>query len=94
MSRLIDVDLSAGPENIDTLGGFIYSQLGRVPEQGESILFHDWRFTVMSVDSRRIEQVRVEPLHSAENEAQTLSQPGVEEQTEDSTGSGYLQSAA
>lgn len=94
VSRLIDVDLSAGPENIDTLGGFIYSQLGRVPEQGENIQFHDWRFTVMSVDSRRIEQVRVEPLHSAENEAQTLSQPGVEEQTEDSTGSGYLQSAA
>ena len=94
VSRLIDVDLSAGPENIDTLGGFIYSQLGRVPEQGESIHFHDWRFTVMSVDSRRIEQVRVEPRHSAENEAQTLSQPDVEEQTEDSTGSGYLQSAA
>ena len=77
-------NLAAGPENIDTLGGFIYSQLGRVPEQGESIQFHDWRFTVLSVDSRRIEQVRVEPLHSAENGAHTLSQPDVEEQTEDS----------
>ena len=94
VSELIDVDLSAGRENIDTLGGFIYSQLGRVPEQSESIQFKGWRFTVLSVDSRRIEQVRVEPLHSAENSTQTLSQPGAEEQPEDTTGSGYLQSAA
>ena len=94
VSELIDVDLSAGRENIDTLGGFIYSQLGRVPEQSESIQFKGWRFTVLSVDSRRIEQVRVEPLHSAENSTQTLSQPGAEEQPEDTTGSGYLRSAA
>jgi CBS domain containing-hemolysin-like protein len=94
VSQLIDVDLSAGRENIDTLGGFIYSQLGRVPEQSESIQFKDWRFTVLSVDSRRIEEVRVEPHHSADNNTQTLSQPGAEEQPEDTTGPGYLQSAA
>ena len=94
VSQLIDVNLSAGRENIDTLGGFIYSQLGRVPEQGESMHFDGWSFTVLSVDSRRIEQVRVEPLHSAENSAQTLSHPEAEEQPEDTTGSGYLQSAA
>ena len=94
VSQLIGVNLSAGRENIDTLGGFIYSQLGRVPEQGESMHFDGWSFTVLSVDSRRIEQVRVEPLHSAENSTQTLSQPGAEEQPEDTTGSGYLQSAA
>ncbi len=94
VSRLIDVDLSAGRENIDTLGGFIYSQLGRVPEQGESIQFKDWRFTVLSVDSRRIEEVRVEPHHSADNNAQILNQPEAEEQPEDTTGPGYLQSAA
>ena len=94
VSQLIDVDLSAGRENIDTLGGFIYSQLGRVPEQSESIQFKNWRFTVLSVDSRRIEEVRVEPHHSADNNTQTLSQPEAEEQPEDTTGPGYLQSAA
>ena len=94
VSQLIDVDLSAGRENIDTLGGFIYSQLGRVPEQGESIQFKDWRFTVLSVDSRRIEEVRVEPHHSADNNAQILNQPEAEEQPEDTADPGYLQSAA
>ena len=93
VSRLIDVDLSATYESIDTLGGFIYSQLGRVPEQGENIQYRDWRFTVLSVDSRRIEQVRVEPRHSPENSAQILNQSSAEEPAEDATGRGYLQSA-
>ena len=99
VSRLIGVDLAATQESIDTLGGFIYSQLGRVPEQGESIQFRDWRFTVLSVDSRRIEQVRVEPegISSPENSEQTLTQSAAAEQAEDTpenTGSGYFQSAA
>ena len=99
VSRLIGVDLSATQESIDTLGGFIYSQLGRVPEQGESIQFRDWRFTVLSVDSRRIEQVRVEPegISSPENSEQTLTQSAAAEQAEDNaenTGSRHLQSAA
>ena len=92
VSRLIDLDLSTTHESIDTLGGFIYSQLGRVPEQGESIQFGEWRFTVLSVDSRRIEQVRVEPRHSPENSAQTLNQSAAEDQSEDTA--GYMQSAA
>ena len=92
VSRLIDLDLSITHESIDTLGGFIYSQLGRVPEQGESIQFGEWRFTVLSVDSRRIEQVRVEPRHSPENSAQTLNQSAAEDQSEDTA--GYMQSAA
>lgn len=92
VSRLIDVNLSATQESIDTLGGFIYSQLGRVPEQGESIQFGDWLFTVLSVDSRRIEQVRVEPRHSPEVGAQSSSPGEVEERAEDSTGPGSRQS--
>ncbi len=98
VSHLIEVELSAAHESFDTLGGFIYSQLGRVPEQGESILFKDWRFTVLSVDSRRIEQVRVEPGGSSKAEnSEPAQEQSVAEQTEDTADnpdSGYLQSAA
>lgn len=98
VSQLINVDLAAIHESIDTLGGFIYSELGRVPEQGESIECRDLQFTVLSVDSRRIEQVRVEPLNSPEdsgqsNESVQTVTPSAEEQAEDATGSSYLQSA-
>ena len=94
--HLIEVDLSAAHESFDTLGGFIYSQLGRVPEQGESILFKDWRFTVLSVDSRRIELVRVEPGgKSSSADSEPTPEQSVAAQTKDTADNpDYLQSAA
>ena len=46
-------------EQGDTLGGFIYSQLGKVPAAGESIQFDGFTIEVMSVVKRRIKHVRV-----------------------------------
>lgn len=70
VSDLIGVDLSEG-NDVDTLGGFIYNQLGRVPEQGDTVEYADRRFTVLSVVARRIGQIRVDwnaPLEESENE--------------------------
>lgn len=60
VSEVIGVDLTQENENVDTLGGFVYNQLGHVPEQGESLEYASRRFTVIAIDSRRIEQVRIE----------------------------------
>jgi putative hemolysin len=60
VSTLIGLDLTQENGNVDTLGGFIYNQLGRVPVQGESLEYQERFFTVISIESRRIEQVRVE----------------------------------
>jgi len=46
-------------EEADTLGGFIYSQIGRVPSSGESIQVDDLLLTVEQVSGRRIRKVRV-----------------------------------
>jgi CBS domain containing-hemolysin-like protein len=43
----------------DTVGGFIYSQLERVPEVGDEVAYDEYRLIVQSVDGRRVEQVRV-----------------------------------
>jgi putative hemolysin len=59
VSDRIGVDLSLD-NDVDTLGGFIYNQLGRVPEQGDMVEYADRRFTVLSVTARRIGQIRVE----------------------------------
>ncbi|MCS7219975.1 MAG: hemolysin family protein [Anaerolineae bacterium] len=45
-------------EGGDTLGGFIYSQLGRVPAPGDTISFGGVTLEVLSVDGQRIERVR------------------------------------
>ena len=62
VSDVIEADLSELYDNVDTLGGLIYSELGRVPEQGEGLDVEAWRFTVLGVNSRRIEQVRAERI--------------------------------
>ncbi len=49
-------------EEADTLGGFIYSQMGRVPGAGESIQVGDLLLTVEQVSGRRIRKVRVKRI--------------------------------
>lgn len=70
LADMLDIDLSE--EDADTVGGLIYSHLGHVPEQGETLELEGWCFTVLSVDGRRINQVRVEQI--------VLPQPEVEEE--------------
>jgi CBS domain containing-hemolysin-like protein len=45
-------------DEADTLGGFIYSRVGRVPSNGESIQLENLLLTVEQVSGRRIRKVR------------------------------------
>jgi CBS domain containing-hemolysin-like protein len=58
LGKLLDLDLDE--EDADTLGGLIYSRLGHVPIQGETIQLEDWRLRVLSLEGRRINQVRAD----------------------------------
>jgi CBS domain containing-hemolysin-like protein len=51
----------------DTLGGFIYSQLGKVPSPGEEVLADGLQIEVLSVDEQRIDKVRIRRLPKEEN---------------------------
>jgi len=57
LNRLMDVSLPT--EDNDTLGGFIYTELGKVPTPGDQVAFGDMEFVVESVTGRRIRKVRV-----------------------------------
>lgn len=48
----------------DTLGGFIISQLGFLPKDGDmnEVLFENLKFTILNVEDKRIGKVRVEIL--------------------------------
>ncbi len=80
LSKLLDIDLS--DEDADTLGGLIYSRLGHVPDQGESVEFSGWRFTVLSLDGRRIDQVRAEPIGSADAGSSEVGEGSLSESRE------------
>ena len=49
-------------EAYDTIAGFVYSQLGEVPEAGREFEFEGYRFVVEEVVSKAITQVRLEKL--------------------------------
>jgi putative hemolysin len=57
-------------EIADTLGGFIYSEIGRIPVEGEQVKVEDWILTVEKVTGRRIRLVRAlrqPPVSEKEN---------------------------
>jgi CBS domain containing-hemolysin-like protein len=58
LNRLMDIEIPTGES--DTLGGFIFSSLGRVPSVGNRVTFDNLDFTVESVAGRRIQKVRVQ----------------------------------
>ena len=47
-------------EDYDTLGGFLYAQLDKIPVPGDTITFENLTFTVIDTRGRRITKVRVE----------------------------------
>jgi CBS domain containing-hemolysin-like protein len=56
-NELLDIELPT--EDNDTLGGFIFMQIGRVPEVGETIEHEDLVMRVEAIDGRRIRKVHV-----------------------------------
>jgi CBS domain containing-hemolysin-like protein len=56
-NELLNVELPV--EDADTLGGYIYSRIGRVPTGGESIEAEGLVMTIEQVSKRRIRKVRI-----------------------------------
>lgn len=54
---LLEVEIPT--EDSDTLGGFLFTQLGRVPEAGEKVDYAHLTMRIESIDGRRIRKVRV-----------------------------------
>jgi putative hemolysin len=56
-NNLLDVEIST--EDSDTLGGFLFTQLGRVPEVGDRVEHENLTLRIESIEGRRIRKVRV-----------------------------------
>jgi CBS domain containing-hemolysin-like protein len=50
---------------VETLAGFVLTQLGRIPKTGESVVYGRRRLTVLALDGLRISRIRVEQLDEA-----------------------------
>lgn len=56
-NELMDTELD--DSDYETLGGFLYAQLDKIPNIGDTVTFNDLTFTVLTTRGRRITQVKV-----------------------------------
>lgn len=59
-------------EDSDTVGGFVYEQMERIPDPGESVQTGDYVITVLSTEGMRLKQlsiVRLQPTEAGSNGA-------------------------
>ena len=56
-------------DDVSTFGGLITGELGRIPEQGESLEFHGMRVRVEQVDERRVISASVELIGPSSTQA-------------------------
>jgi len=50
-------------DQFDSFSGFLYNLFGKIPQQGETVIFKDkYKFTVESIDGQRIKNVRLNIL--------------------------------
>lgn len=77
-NELMDADL--GNEDYETLGGFLYAQLDKIPIAGDTITYKNMTFTVLATRGRRITKVRVERIHTQD------TSPDLTQQTRERSG--------
>jgi Mg2+/Co2+ transporter CorC len=58
--------LSADELDVDTIGGLVYSQLGKIPQAGDEVSMDGLRIRVMSTVGRRLGKLRVIPQPPAQ----------------------------
>jgi CBS domain containing-hemolysin-like protein len=56
LNELLEIKLP--DEDWDTVAGYVFGTLGHLPERGEAVESHGWRFAAEEVDGRRIRKVR------------------------------------
>jgi len=57
VAEVLAVDLPQ--DEYETVGGFVFSALGRVPRRGESFVHQDLEVEILDADRRRVHQVRI-----------------------------------
>ncbi|MEZ4580959.1 MAG: transporter associated domain-containing protein [Caldilineaceae bacterium] len=71
------LDIESPDENADTLGGMLYGLLGRVPQQGDSVTYDGWRFSVVAgwPPHRTGAREPIEPVDFEEEDVELSKQP-------------------
>ena len=59
-------------DQTDTLGGYFYSRMGRVPMEGDNLHIDHWHLTVEEVRGRRVGRIRALKMETTDEEDQNI----------------------
>lgn len=82
------VDRELPEDGYETVGGFVYSQLDKIPTVGDAVRFQDMEFTVLATKGRRVTKIKVvrglPPVEteSERDEEAAADQPEAQAQTQ------------
>ena len=54
----------------ETIGGWFAEQIDRMPENGDTVEFEGWLFTIKKIQAHRVERIQLSKLPSEEEEAE------------------------
>ena len=60
INEILDIEIDS--ENVDTIGGWIYSQLNSYPQVNEKVNYEDYEFTILKCDRKRISKVSIKKI--------------------------------
>ncbi len=66
-AQLLKVPLPASRQ-YQTIAGFLLQQFGTIPNVGERVDAHGWRFEIVDLDGRRIDKVLATPTSDIRSE--------------------------
>lgn len=58
-------------EGFETVGGFVMSKLQRIPREGDTFEYNNYRYTVTEMDGRRIDSIKLDLITQPEQMEQT-----------------------
>lgn len=62
IDELLDINIEA--DNIDTIGGWAFSQLNSNPQVNDKFIYQDYEFVILNCDQRRIIQILIKEIEN------------------------------
>ncbi|MCK4617504.1 hypothetical protein KAT45_01245, partial [Candidatus Aerophobetes bacterium] len=59
INEKLGTDLPEETAAFESIGGFIFDQLGRIPGVGETIEYNNLKITVVDADDKRVKKVKL-----------------------------------
>ena len=74
LEDFLQIELPEG--DFESVGGFIISLIGKVPEVNEKILYNDIEILIEAATSRKIDRVRIRKLGKEVTDEPSVEEPG------------------